>query len=210
MSFVQFLLDAGADPVDEPAANAGVTALQAACIGGYIGIACLLLSKGARINAPASPVKGRTALEGAAEYGRIDMLQMLLDNGAELYGTGERQYLQSCKLAASNGHITARDLLEFYYARPSAHLSPQLSMQGDNSMPSCDSSMDIPVEKAAESMQNFNSPSDITSNFPDQSEFGVLWNILMMGTDTTDVFTDETYCDMPFTSSVVFAPSRTS
>ncbi|KAL3429289.1 hypothetical protein BDV09DRAFT_190246 [Aspergillus tetrazonus] len=58
-----------------PARVGGATALQIAAIQGYLGIAC------------------RTALRGAAEHGRIDMLQMLLDRGASVTGNdGQRQY----------------------------------------------------------------------------------------------------------------------
>lgn len=66
----------------EPALRGGVTALQLAAIGGYVGIALLLLEKGADVNAPAAKFHGRTALEGAVEHGRIDMLKLLHNAGA--------------------------------------------------------------------------------------------------------------------------------
>ncbi|KAI8937340.1 hypothetical protein NX059_006546 [Plenodomus lindquistii] len=59
----------------------GGTALQFAAIGGYVGVANLLLDYGANVNHPPAEGPGRTALEGAAEWGRLDMITMLVQRG---------------------------------------------------------------------------------------------------------------------------------
>lgn len=90
----------------------GATALQAACIAGYIGIAKTLIDLGADINAPRARKLGRTALEGAAEHGRIDILHLLLDQGVNTTGYGRLQYARSIAFAAREGHPTAVRLLK--------------------------------------------------------------------------------------------------
>jgi ankyrin repeat protein len=49
---------------------------------GNMKLVILLLEKGADVNAPASPQEGRMALDGAAEHGRLDTVQLLLTFGA--------------------------------------------------------------------------------------------------------------------------------
>ena len=49
----------------------------------------MLLDAGAHVNAQAALEYGRTALEGAAEHGRIDMVKLLLNSGVELSGSGD-------------------------------------------------------------------------------------------------------------------------
>jgi ankyrin repeat protein len=109
-------LDSGADINMPPFDRYGATALQFAAIGGYIGIAQLLIQRGADVNAPSARIGGRTALEGAAEHGRIDMLQLLLSAGAQITGTGIKQYNRARELALENHHRAAFRLLEKYSA----------------------------------------------------------------------------------------------
>jgi ankyrin repeat protein len=111
---VELLLGSGAD-VNSPARH-GSTALQFAVIGGHIGTAVLLIERGAHINAPGSKLNGRTALEGAAEHGRIDMLQLLINAGACNNGR-DNQYLRSIRLAAMKGHLAVKNLLESLFDR---------------------------------------------------------------------------------------------
>ncbi|KAK7931147.1 ankyrin repeat-containing domain protein [Apiospora marii] len=75
----------------------------------------LLLSKGANVNDPESEMnpltaaciygrigtgpEGRTALEGAAEFGRLDVIHLLLSNGVETEGLGRRQYIKANRYA---------------------------------------------------------------------------------------------------------------
>ena len=113
----QLLIDKGGlvNNEPEPAVREGATALQLAAIGGYIGIAELLLRNDAKVNAPSAKVHGRTALEGAAEHGRIDMLKLLWNAGAEFHGD---EYEKARELAKGNGHMaTWRYLEKLYGAR---------------------------------------------------------------------------------------------
>ncbi|KAF2796606.1 ankyrin [Melanomma pulvis-pyrius CBS 109.77] len=82
-AIVEYLLEQGAI-VDTVPALTGGTALQLASIQGFVGIATLLLEKGAGVNFPAAGSKhGRTAFEGAAKRGRVDMMSLLMKWGAE-------------------------------------------------------------------------------------------------------------------------------
>lgn len=111
MDRVQMLLEAGADVNAAPMKLDGLTALQECAGLGYVGIACILLEKGAEVNAPRTEF-GRTALEAAAEEGRVDMLRLLLDAGAENEGPGEEQYQNALRYALENHHFAAHRLLE--------------------------------------------------------------------------------------------------
>lgn len=57
----------------------GITALQGAVASGNIELVMLLLEKGAIVDAPGAREGGGTALEIAAEQGRLNVLQILLD-----------------------------------------------------------------------------------------------------------------------------------
>jgi len=65
----------------------------------------------ADVNAPRASKQGRTALEGASEHGRIDMIELLLHHGAKTTGTGRRQFVRSIKFAEREGHFVAAGLL---------------------------------------------------------------------------------------------------
>jgi ankyrin repeat protein len=114
IDIVNILLDNGADINMQPFDRYGATALQFAAISGYIGIAQLLIQRRADVNASSAKIGGRTALEGAAEHGRIDMVQLLLNSGAQIIGTGVRQYDRARELALENGHRATGRLLEKY------------------------------------------------------------------------------------------------
>jgi ankyrin repeat protein len=75
-------------------------------------LAKLLLDKGADANVAPSLVEGRYAIEGAAEHGRLDMVQLLLNAGAEgnvIRGTG---FQYAIELAEENKHFAVANLLK--------------------------------------------------------------------------------------------------
>ncbi len=67
------------------------------------------------MNAPAAVEGGRTALEGAAEHGRLDMMQLFFNAGVELHGSGKAQYERAIKLASKYGHNTVRKFIDDHY-----------------------------------------------------------------------------------------------
>ena len=83
----------------------------------YLGIAIILLDNGADVNAQASSKLGRTALAGAVEHGRIDIVQLLLNTGVELDGSGNAQYKEALQLASEYGHNAVRKLIKARYER---------------------------------------------------------------------------------------------
>jgi ankyrin repeat protein len=110
---VELLLVHGAD-VNATHPKNCTTALQIAATQGFLGIAYLLLKHGADVNAPAAEVNGWTALEGAAEHGRVDMIQLLFNAGASISEDGQSQYESALRRASENGHHAVRRLLESY------------------------------------------------------------------------------------------------
>ena len=107
---VQLLLEQGAAVNAVPYLKRG-TALQLAASGGYLGIALLLLEKGADVNALSSPMYGRTPLEAASEHGRLDMVKVILQAGADTRRDDHRQLKAAMQLARKNGHFATLDLL---------------------------------------------------------------------------------------------------
>lgn len=99
--------------VDAPAAkDSGATALQLACINGDLDLSLRLLELGANPNAAGAALRhGRTALEGAAEHGRIDTIQLLLNHGASTDGSHRLQYVRAVVYAENNQHFAAARLL---------------------------------------------------------------------------------------------------
>jgi ankyrin repeat protein len=109
---VEFLVrDCDADVNAEPCISDGRTALQLAASLCYVQIAELLLQYGADINARRGKYKGRTAFEGAAEHGRIEMLLFLSRNGLDLSLDGD-QVRRAMDLAAKNGQTAAMELVK--------------------------------------------------------------------------------------------------
>jgi ankyrin repeat protein len=114
VSMVRFLLEAGADVESESTSEDEQahaypeqgTALQFAAIAGSVSIVTLLIEKGANVFAPAMGDDGRTALEGAAEHGRLDIVQLLLNLGVEVTGSRAIQF------AREEGHDGVVALLE--------------------------------------------------------------------------------------------------
>ncbi|KAK2029600.1 ankyrin repeat protein, partial [Colletotrichum zoysiae] len=107
------LLTLGADINAPPSTNnRGATALQVASINGYFGLVSRILDLHADPNAPGAEINGRTALEGAAEHGRLDVVQLLLNSGVQTCGEGRRQYVRAIKFARTEGHHTVVKLLK--------------------------------------------------------------------------------------------------
>ncbi|KAK8026146.1 hypothetical protein PG990_003969 [Apiospora arundinis] len=76
LEIVKQLLSRGADVNAAPAYRRGGTALQLAAISGNCNIACVLFEHGADLHQPPS-ILGRWPLEGAAEHGRLEMIEYL-------------------------------------------------------------------------------------------------------------------------------------
>ena len=107
LEMVRLFLEAGADVESSvPSEDEEGTALQFAAIAGSMSVATLLIEKGADVNAPAVDEVGRTALEGAAEHGRLDIVQLLLNLGVEVVGSRAIQF------AREEGHDGVVALLE--------------------------------------------------------------------------------------------------
>jgi ankyrin repeat protein len=80
---VQFFIENNAIVDAEPAYGGG-TALQLAAMSGHVGIATLLIERGADVNHPPARGPGRTAFEAAAEWCRPDVMYLLVQHGAQL------------------------------------------------------------------------------------------------------------------------------
>ena len=113
LNHVQMLLQRGANVNALPSEECGVTALQAASIGGHLEIAILLLTAGANIHGAKSSEGGRTALEGAAEHGRLDFVHLFLENDHEIEGFYDR-CKNAAKCAESEGHVVIARILRNY------------------------------------------------------------------------------------------------
>jgi ankyrin repeat protein len=114
LELVTLLLGANADANGKPATRGGGTALQLAAIKGNCNIAAKLLECGADLSAPPAVVNGRWPLEGAAEHGRLDMIEFLWKNnlaGFGVAGFDEKQCRRAMELAEENGHNPCRDLI---------------------------------------------------------------------------------------------------
>lgn len=86
------------------------TPLQVACGKGYLEIAKRLIDYGANINDPGD--EGCTALRQAAANGRIDILQLLLSEGASVAGKNRRVLDSAISEASKRGHMVAVKLLQ--------------------------------------------------------------------------------------------------
>jgi ankyrin repeat protein len=106
LEMVRLLLEAGAD-VESKVRHEDEegTALQFAAISGSLSVASVLIENGADVNAPGIGRNGRTALEGAAEHGRLDMVQLLLNVEAEVRGS------RAVRFARNEGHDGVVQLL---------------------------------------------------------------------------------------------------
>ncbi|KAI1209617.1 uncharacterized protein F4807DRAFT_84349 [Annulohypoxylon truncatum] len=127
LEIVRFLLDNGADVNAAPAKFNGATALQFAAIHGNCKMAITLLHSGADLNIPPPQgPRGRWPLEGAAEHGRLDMIQLLWNANCGPFK--DEQCRKGMRLAERNGHTGCRDLIKELMARPSIDYHMDLSM----------------------------------------------------------------------------------
>ena len=93
IELVRLLLDSGAEVERlSTSPNEEGTALQFAAISGSIGVVSELIQRGATVDAPPMGERGRSALEGAAEHGRLDMVQLLLNLKADVRGSRAVQF----------------------------------------------------------------------------------------------------------------------
>ncbi|OTB06015.1 hypothetical protein M426DRAFT_319378 [Hypoxylon sp. CI-4A] len=97
----------------------GATALQFAAIHGNLEMAIILIEHGARLDVPPprSP-HGRWPIEGAAENGRLDMIQLLwnANNGP----FDDKQCQKAIRLAEYQGHFGCSDLIRELMAKSTA------------------------------------------------------------------------------------------
>lgn len=119
IAIVRLLLDHGADVNAAPGIFVGATALQLAAINGNCEMATILIEHGARHDVP-PPIGlyGRWPLEGAAEKGRFDMIQLLWD-ADQGYFEDER-CCRAMQLAERDGHIGCKELVAELMARKSS------------------------------------------------------------------------------------------
>ncbi|XWW93368.1 hypothetical protein V2A60_001301 [Cordyceps javanica] len=112
LCLVKYLLSKGADVNEPPTPSYGAPALQQAIIAGSLPIFCLLIDEGADVNAVVAPI-GQTALESAAEHGRLDMAYILFKRDKEPE-TLRLRCQRAAKLAASRGFpVLARELRQW-------------------------------------------------------------------------------------------------
>ncbi|TRX89887.1 hypothetical protein FHL15_009159 [Xylaria flabelliformis] len=118
VEIANLLLENGAEVNALPAIFGGATALQFAAIHGNCDLAMKLIEHGARLDAPPSKgPHGRWPLEGAAENGRLDMIQLLWDvnNGP----FDDKQCQKAMRLAEYYGHLGCKDLIMELMAKSS-------------------------------------------------------------------------------------------
>jgi ankyrin repeat protein len=71
----------------------------------------MLIEKGADVNGLPAVKDGRTAIEGAAEHRRLDMVQMLLNAGSRGNVYGNVGFKRAIELAEGNRHFAVAKLL---------------------------------------------------------------------------------------------------
>jgi ankyrin repeat protein len=125
LEIVDFLLERGVDVNEEPAFRGGGTSLQLCAVAGHPVIADRLLKLGANVHAARPEMRGRTAFEGAAEHGRLDMLKILW-NATGGKGFDPVQVACAIKLAEENGHLACRDLIQQLHFMGQAFFMPNL------------------------------------------------------------------------------------
>ncbi|TRX90954.1 hypothetical protein FHL15_008159 [Xylaria flabelliformis] len=119
LDMVRMLLEQGAEVNAEPAIWSGGSALQLAAISGNCNIANELLDNGALLDALPSKVEGRWPLEGAAEHGRLDMIQFLwtaaiVKGGSDVVAGFQRRHcLRAMSFARKNGHMGCMDSISY-------------------------------------------------------------------------------------------------
>jgi ankyrin repeat protein len=72
----------------------------------------MLIENGAEVNALPALKDGRTTIDGAAEHGRLDIVQMLLNAGATEDVIGNKRFTLTIELARKNHHFQRVELVE--------------------------------------------------------------------------------------------------
>lgn len=115
LDIVQYLVGEGAQ-VDTRPVRSGATALQLAALKGHVDIVVYLISKGGDVNYPPARGDGRTAFEAAAEWGRYDMMLLLMQRGVDLdqeYGEPpQSQYERARSFAQNNCKMASKRFVE--------------------------------------------------------------------------------------------------
>ncbi|KAI0439884.1 hypothetical protein F4803DRAFT_529368 [Xylaria telfairii] len=118
LEIVSLLLENGADVNAPPERFSGATALQFAAIHGNCDMALMLIERGAQLDiAPPLGFHGRWPLEGAAENGLLDMIQLLWDANNGPFD--DKLCRSAMRLAERQGHLGCRDLILELMAKPS-------------------------------------------------------------------------------------------
>ncbi|KAI3317132.1 ankyrin repeat-containing domain protein [Xylariaceae sp. AK1471] len=126
IAILQLLLDHGADINAIPAIFHGATALQIAAINGNCEIATILIEHWAQQDIPPPRgIYGRWPLEGAAENGRFDMIELLWN----AFGSFPEEQCQSAmRYAERNGHIGCKERIQELMAGSTAANNRSLLM----------------------------------------------------------------------------------
>ncbi|KAL4924852.1 ankyrin repeat domain-containing protein [Aspergillus undulatus] len=109
---------------------------EIAAMKGYLGVSRRFMDLGADVNAPAGRYSGRTALARAAEYGRIDMVHLLLSCGALVITEGPAYEGQNpLRLAEGNAHYAVVDLLRSFEPEKDGIHAPESQKKAAGSAP---------------------------------------------------------------------------
>ncbi|KAI1368543.1 ankyrin [Xylaria arbuscula] len=117
LAMARLLIAQGANVNAPPHAAMGGTALQFAAISGNCELAADLIQHGALLHMPPPKIGGRWPIEGAAEHGRLDMIQFLWTANQNMFfveqetGFQPKNLKKAMRLAAENGHFTCRDFI---------------------------------------------------------------------------------------------------
>jgi hypothetical protein len=118
LEIVKYLLEMGA-PVDDSPFHSGGTPLQLAALSGHVGVAELLIKHGANPDHPPAEGDGRTAFEAAAEWGRANIMSLLIKRETDLdlrFGDDLRsQYHRALHFAEENGHQASKRFVQRLY-----------------------------------------------------------------------------------------------
>ncbi|KAI1171280.1 ankyrin repeat-containing domain protein [Nemania sp. FL0916] len=120
LGFVQYLLDQGAK-VNDPSLDTHTTALHCAIRSGLMSVFCLLLDFNADINAVQhlyySVPQLRNPLDIAASWGRLDMVDILIQKGARSYKQGKTPYDGAIRCATRIGYHAIARMLEDHFEK---------------------------------------------------------------------------------------------
>ncbi|KAI0118264.1 ankyrin [Nemania sp. FL0031] len=122
LAFIQFLIKRGADiNANDSPSSSNATALHHAVFRGSNQVLCALLDAGASVHA-LGQVKFLsseigTVLDAAASWGRLDMVYILLNQGAQSYTRGKTRYYGAIKHAEGKGHFEIVEMIRSFAQR---------------------------------------------------------------------------------------------